>query len=113
MQGSVTPRYFWESEDDFIENGVGFSLFEQGALAATAFSSFVHDDQLELGIETLPAFRGKGYASTVCAALLDYCIENEFEPIWSCRLENIGSYQLAQKIGFVPTIEVPYYRLSK
>lgn len=35
------------------------------------------------------------------------------EPIWSCRLENTGSYKLAQKIGFLPTAEIPYYRLSK
>ncbi len=113
MKGSVVPFYFWDSEDDFLKNGVGFSLFYKDKLASTAYSSYIHDDKFELGIETVEEFRGKGFAGYTCSALIDYCIQNNYEPIWSCRLENIGSYKLAQKIGFIPTAEIPYYRLSK
>lgn len=112
MSGSVVPANFWETEDDFIKNGVGFSLYYKGKLASTAYSSFINATQLELGIETVAAYRNKGFAIYVCQALLDYCIENKKEPIWACRLENIGSYKLAQKVGFTPSIELPYYRLS-
>jgi hypothetical protein len=31
-------------------------------LAATAYSAFIHDNKLELGIRTIPDFRGKGFA---------------------------------------------------
>ncbi|MCK9401707.1 MAG: GNAT family N-acetyltransferase [Bacteroidales bacterium] len=113
MKGSVVPFYFWDSEDDFLKNGVGFSLFYKDKLASTAYSSYIHDDKFELGIETVEEFRGKGFAEYTCSALIDYCIKNNYEPIWSCRLENIGSYKLAQKIGFIPSAEIPYYRLSK
>ena len=113
MKGSVVPFYFWDSEDDFLKNGVGFSLFYKDKLSSTAYSSYIHDDKLELGIETVEEFRGKGFAEYTCSALIDYCIENNFEPVWACRLENIGSYKLAQKIGFIPSAEIPYYRLSK
>lgn len=113
MKGSVVPFYFWDSEDDFLKNGVGFSLFYKDKLASTAYSSYIHDNKFELGIETVEAFRGKGFAEYTCSALIDYCIENNYEPIWACRLENIGSYKLAQKIGFIPSAEIPYYRLSK
>lgn len=113
MRGNVVPEYFWENENDFLENGVGFSLLYQGKLAATAFSSFILDNKLELGIETTSEFRGMGFAEQSCIALIDYCIANQFEPIWSCRLENIGSYKLAEKLGFVPSIMVPYYRLIR
>lgn len=112
MPGSVVPAFFWETADDFLKNGVGFSLYYKNQLASTAYSSCINDTQLELGIETVPEFRGKGFAQYVCQALIDYCIENKYEPVWACRLENIGSYQLAQKVGFVPKIELPYYRLS-
>ena len=112
MKGSVVPLYFWENADDFIDHGVGFSLFENNHLACTAYSAFVIDQFLELGIETIPEFRGKGYAQHTCAALIDYCNEKGFEPVWACRLENTGSYKLAQKIGFVPSAEIPYYKLS-
>lgn len=112
MKGSVIPLHFWANESDFLEHGVGFSLFYKDRLASTAFASFIHEDKLELGIETVAEFRGKGLAEIVCSALIDYCIANNYEPIWACRLENVGSYKLAQKIGFIPAIEIPYYQLS-
>lgn len=113
MKGSVVPMYFWENEDDFLKNGIGFSLFYKNKLASTAYSSFIHDTKLELGIETVEGFRGKGFAEQTCSTLIDYCVDNNFEPVWACRLENIGSYKLAKKIGFEPSAEIPYYRLSK
>lgn len=113
MKGSVVPEYFCDSEDDFINNGIGFSIFYNGQLASTAYSSCIFDNVLELGIETIPQFRGKGLAEQSCSALIDYCIEHNYEPVWACRLENTGSYKLAQKLGFVPSITIPYYRLSK
>lgn len=109
MPGSVVPAYFWETEEDFLTNGVGFSLYYKNKLASTAYSSCINASQLELGIETVPEFRGKGFAQYVCQSLIDYCIEHQFQPVWACRLENTGSYKLAQKVGFVPTIELPYY----
>jgi RimJ/RimL family protein N-acetyltransferase len=112
MNGSVVPRAFWNSAQQFIEKGVSFSLYYDGKMAATSFSSFVAPGKLELGIETLPAYRGLGIAERVCEALIEYCLEKDVEPIWACRLENTGSYRLAQKLGFRPLLELPYYRLS-
>jgi len=112
MKGSVVPLYFWDNADDFIKNGVGFSLFCDNKLASTAYSVFVHDNKLEVGIETIEEFRGRGFARQICSALIDYCIENDYEPVWACRLENIGSYELAQKLGFEPCAKIPYYRFS-
>jgi hypothetical protein len=111
MKGSVVPAYFWNSEDHFLEKGVGYSLFYNGQLASTAYASFIHDDKLELGIETIGELRGKGLAYHACAALIDHCLENNFEPVWACRLANTGSYVLAQKLGFQPAAKIPYYRL--
>jgi GNAT superfamily N-acetyltransferase len=112
MKGSVVPMYFWNNEDDFYNNGIGFSLFYENNLASTAYSAFIHDRQLELGIETIEAYRSKGFAQYACVALIDYCLENNYEPVWSCRLENTASYKLAQKLGFEPFRQFPYYRLS-
>jgi RimJ/RimL family protein N-acetyltransferase len=69
------------------------------------------DGVLEIGIETLEKFRGMGFAYHASAALIDHCIENGLEPVWACRLENQGSYYLAQKLGFVPSRMMPYYQL--
>jgi GNAT superfamily N-acetyltransferase len=112
MKGSVIPSLFWDSADDFVEKGVGFSLFFDNKLSCTVYSAFIHDNKLEFGIETIAEFRGKGFAQYTSSTLIDYCIENNYEPVWACRLENTGSYKLAQKLGFEPTLYIPYYRLS-
>ncbi|MEI9918116.1 MAG: GNAT family N-acetyltransferase [Bacteroidota bacterium] len=112
MNGTVTPKVFWNSFEDFNKNGVGFCLFYNNELAATSFSSFLAPGKLELGIETVPGYRGRRLAERICVALLDYCLANNLEPLWACRLENTGSYVLAKKLGFVVAREMPYYRLD-
>lgn len=112
MTGTVVPLNFWNDADDFINKGVAFSLYYDGRLASTAFSAYLHDDKLELGIETYDEFKGKGLAYKACSALIEYCIENGFEPVWACKRDNVGSYQLAQKLGFENVKEISYYRLG-
>jgi GNAT superfamily N-acetyltransferase len=113
MKGSVVPAYFWKNADHFVEKGIGFSLFHMGRLASTAYSAFILDNKLELGIETIEEFRGRGFAYYTCSSLIEYCIENDYEPVWACKLENTASLRLAQKLGFEPVAEIPYYRLGK
>lgn len=111
ISGSVVPSCFWRNRKEFAENAIGFSLMHGEKPVSTAFASFIHGRQLEIGIETDSVFRGKGLAKISCSALIDYCLANHFEPIWSCRLENTGSFLLAQKLGFEPTLIHPYYQL--
>lgn len=111
FKGSVVPEYFWRDADQFLNLGVGFSLILENQIASTAFSAYITNNQLEIGIETRENYRGKGFALHTCSALLDYCIEHHYEPIWACRLENTGSFLLAQKLGFEPILYTPYYRL--
>lgn len=113
MHGGVIPLNFWNNADDFLEKGTGFSVFVNGEQASTAYSAFIHGIHLEIGIETVNKFRGLGYAKLACRALIDYCMKNGLEPVWSCRLENVGSYNLATRLGFEPTLRLPYYRLCK
>lgn len=112
MTGTVVPLNFWNDAEDFMSKGVAFSLYYDGKLASTAFSAYLHDDKLELGIETYDEFKGKGLAYKACSALIEYCIENGFEPVWACKRDNVGSYQLAQKLGFENVKEISYYRLG-
>ncbi len=73
MPGTTVPKYFWNSESDFLQNGIGYSLLYNGQLASMAFAGYILDNKLEIGIETVPEFRKKGYAELVCSALIDYC----------------------------------------
>jgi len=112
VRGSVVPGNFWDSEEEFLAQGIGVTLLAQGRPAALAFSSFRHDDLLELGIETLPDHRGKGYGRLACSALIDVALERGLTPVWACREANTASFRLAMTLGFVTLERRPYYRLS-
>lgn len=111
MNGTVVPKYFWDDAHSFLSRGIGFSILNAGEPVSTAFSAFVLDDKLEIGIETSDSQRGKGLAFYTCSALIDFCIENDLEPIWACRLENTGSVRLAERLGFEQSKYIPYYKL--
>ncbi len=110
--GSVIPHHFWDSTDEFLEMGGGFfSISDDDEVAAIAFASYADAGHLELGVETIPQHRGRGHAQAACARLIYDCIDRGLTPVWSCRTENEGSFFLAQKLGFVPFLQLPYYEL--
>ncbi len=110
--GNVVPRSFWRDAAQWQRAGGGFAVLVDGDLAALAFCSYRHGRQLEIGIETSPAHRGHGHARRAAAALIEDCVRRDLEPVWACRYENVASYRLALRLGFVPTAYVPYYRLT-
>ncbi len=112
LSGSVVPRHFWRDADQWSSAGGGYAAIVDGELAALAFCSYRHDRQLEIGIETVPHHRGKGLAQVAASALIDHCLVRGLEPVWACRYENVASYRLALRLGFVPTAFLPYYRLA-
>lgn len=42
-------------------------------------------------------------------AMIEYCLENGFKPIWGCRKDNLASLRLAQKLGFEEKVCHPTY----
>ncbi len=111
--GSVVPNKFWNNASDFALHGVGFALMVEDQAVAVAFSSFMHDEMLELGMETKSDYRRRGFASIISAKLVEYCLERGLEPVWACRQGNHGSYNLAVKLGFEPVACLPYYELLR
>lgn len=112
MRGTVVPSSFWNNAQEFVQRGKGFSLVCGNEVVATAYSAFVIDNMLEIGIETVNGYRAKGYAREVCTALIDFALAQDLVPVWGCKRDNAASYELAQKLGFVPVLEIPYYRLK-
>lgn len=111
MNGAVLPKYFWNNYQDFSKNGIGFTLLQNGVAVSTAFASVLTNHKLEIGIETSETHRGSGFATRVCVPLIDYCLKNGLEPVWSCNSGNIGSRGLAKSLGFTECKRIPYYRL--
>lgn len=109
ITGSVIPRSFWDSAEDFLRSGVGFSLLNNGRVVSTCFSSFIVGSKLELGVETDPAYRNRGLSIHAGIEMIDYCLSKGFEPVWACSRDNTPSFKLALKLGFLPSTYHPYY----
>ena len=112
IEGTVVPKAFWKDAETFEREGIGYSLFIEEESVSTAFSAFIHEDKLELGIETSRLHHGKGFGALTCSLLIDYCLSQNYIPVWSCRLENLGSVKLAQKLGFEPISYPPCFRIN-
>ncbi|QNO14174.1 GNAT family N-acetyltransferase [Alkalicella caledoniensis] len=110
--GSVIPQYFWNSRLDFLQKGIGFSLVQDDKVISTSFASLIADNTLELGVETSKEFRNKGLSIFAATELINYCLSNSLKPLWSCRSDNLGSFKLAQKLGFRPESYHIYYCLK-
>jgi len=108
----VTPKAFWRDAAQFLAHGGGWCAECDGEVGAIAFSSFRFDNTLEIGIETLAAYRGRGLALAVAVAMIREILDAGIEPVWSCRKENTPSLELARRLGFSATKVFPYYRLS-
>lgn len=113
ISGSVVPKEYWKSPQQFEEIAKAFSVVIDGKPVSTAFTSARHDDKLEIGIETDKEYQGKGFGYLACAKLIEYCLENNLEPVWSCRYENTASVNLCKKLGFIETLRMPYYYIPK
>jgi hypothetical protein len=112
MPGTVVPRFFWDSAADFIQKSKGFTLLVDNQPVSTAFASFLLEGILEIGIQTVEGLHGRGYSSVSSCKLIDYCIENNLEPVWSCKKDNVGSMKLAQKLGFEVVRIGTYYKIN-
>lgn len=113
LDGLVTPNHFWNDYSLFQKYSKGFKLIVDQEIVAIAFGAYTDTHHLEIGIETFQPYQKKGYAKLVASKLIEYCLENNLTPMWSCRLQNTGSYALAQKVGFQLSTITPYYNFKK
>jgi predicted GNAT family acetyltransferase len=77
---------------------------------------YMEDKVHEIGINTLPEYRGKGYAKAATFACIKACIEKGKCPIWSCGINNVASEKLAYSVGFrklADVLTISTYKIDK
>jgi len=102
---------YWRTRADFVNTGFGFALLQDDAVAGWCLSVFVSGKARELGLETAPEYRGQGYATALAARCVAFCTEHGFTPHWHSEEENIPSWRVAEKIGFVNPAAYAVYRV--
>lgn len=101
--GAVQTDWVEEYFLEIAEKGYTFGVEEDGVLLSATDAPdmpFLGDQVQEIGIRTLPAARGKGYASQACAACARAMAEKGICPMWSTSVDNAASQRLAYRVGF-------------
>lgn len=111
IEGTVVPKSFWDTPEDFLKRGRGFCILNDEEIVSWSYTAWVHGKVFEIGIETAPAYRGRGFAEIASVRFIEHCLDKGLDPVWSCRLENTQSYKLALKLGFIEKRRQPFYRL--
>ena len=105
VPGRITPRFSWRDASEFLEHGAGYCVLHEGRAVSWAFSAAVSRDELDIGIETIPDFRGIGLGTAAAERMIRYCIEQRKRPVWSCDANNAASQKTAERTGFVKCSE--------
>ncbi|WDV48077.1 GNAT family N-acetyltransferase [Clostridiaceae bacterium M8S5] len=98
---SVDISDFWNSNEEFLEKGIGFCLINEGRIVSSCSSCYVSKKGYEIVINTYDEEnRNKGFATAVALEFLDYCVSNGITPHWGAYATNDSSIALAEKLGF-------------
>jgi RimJ/RimL family protein N-acetyltransferase len=92
--------------------GFGYALLEGPAVASWCLTVFASGQAREVGLATVEAYRGRGYATRVAAACLEQCLRAGCVPHWQCREDNLPSRAVAEKVGFVEPVVYGVLRIA-
>lgn len=100
--------------DQHVEEGFFCAVLENGRIASCTDAPgmpYMADRVQEIGIFTLPAFRGRGFAARACAAAVRNILRSGRCPQWSTTWNNIASRRLAAQVGFAPLADTCMFTL--
>jgi len=91
---------FWESADDFLDNGIGYCLMRDNRILSVANAAFPLKRQTTIGVATAPDHQGKGYSTLTCRPLIEYCMRKGVQPCFTTGADNVAARSVARKLGF-------------
>jgi RimJ/RimL family protein N-acetyltransferase len=90
----------WNSMADFRRAGFGFCAHDAGTIVCWCTAEYVSDGRCGIGIETVAACRGRGFATLTASAFAEHCAERRVVPHWDAWSDNLPSVAVAEKLGF-------------
>ena len=100
IQGRIIPSFSWDCGEQFLEKGLGYIVTEGESIAAVAFSAAVSSEEIDIGVETMEPFRGKGYATLLANTMCQTICQMGKRPVWAHAEQNAASGRTALASGF-------------
>ncbi len=101
IEGKIVPSFSWASSEQFLKEGFGYIVLDQGRVCAVSFSAAVSSDEIDIGVETQEDYRRKGLAAILAGRMCEHILEIGKKPVWAHSISNTGSMNTALKCGFV------------
>ena len=86
-----------------------FAAFDKDKIVS-ASSIINYGPFKDIGVITHPAYRKKNLGAAVVKKATEWCFENDVIPLYRCEVKNIGSLNIAKKIGYEKYIEIDAYK---
>ena len=104
--------FSWK-ETEFLENGCGYIAFDHERYCGTAFSAAVSSEEIDVGVEVDPDYRGRGIATALVQKMCVEVISQGKKPVWAHAATNAGSLHTALRCGFIRKKENSMIRLKQ
>ncbi len=90
----------FKSGAEMLNEGVVAGAIIDNNLVAIAHTSAFSDKYADVGVYTLPDYRGQGFAKATAALVCDKLKKQNLTPVWSCGEDNFPSIKIAENLGF-------------
>ncbi|NLV36141.1 MAG: GNAT family N-acetyltransferase [Clostridiaceae bacterium] len=103
---------FWGTKTNFLSKGVGYCITTDKWIVSTAYTGFIAGSTYTIGIETVKDYRRRGFAELVAQEVKKAHMNLGANSYWDCMKDNVASYNLAEKLGFIKEYEYNVYWFS-
>jgi len=97
----LPPWNLYDAARDFEGCEPFIVVIEEGAVVSLCHNARLTDQAAEAGVETLEAYRGRGYASAVVVGWAHAVQATGRIPLYSTSWQNLASQAVARKLGLV------------
>lgn len=101
MQSDIPEKLQWELTIGAEHSPVAAS-FVDGKPVSFCYAGAVTESLWDISIDTLSAYRRRGYAARCVTFMIRYMRTRGKQPVWGALENNPASWRLAEKLGFVP-----------
>jgi len=105
----IEQRLVYEQSYGALQEYPVYRIYKSDRCISYCAGFMTGKDQVEIDVSTVEEYRGQGYAFEASVDLIDFLLENGFEPVWAAWPYRAGSQNLAISLGFELKDEVSAY----